>query len=434
MNKWQEMYKEKLTTPSEIVKHFKSGDFCISNGQVTEPIAILDALADRAKQENLTGITHYNLLPLRQQKYMEPGMEKHIRHISLFVSGYDREPIWEGRADYLPSFYGSLPKMFQELFPAPDVFYCTVSPMDKHGYFSFGTAADLGELRRRAKKILLEVNPTMPRTHGQCFVHISEVTALIENNEPITEVPPPRISDKDKAIGGMIAEEIPNGATLQLGIGGIPNAVAGALLDKKDLGVHSEMFCDSMVDLYHAGVITNGCKKINKGKFVATFTFGARSTYDFIDDNPTVEFYPVDYVNDPYVIAQNDNVISINSCMEIDLFGQICSESIGPKNFSGIGGQLDFVRGAMASKGGKSFIAFSSTAKKDTISKIQPVLTTGAVVSTTRNDVDYVVTEYGIARLRGLTCSQRAKELIRLAHPKFREELTQAAKEMHIIP
>lgn len=432
MESYKLQYEKKKVTPEQIAAQFKSGDVCVSNGQVTEPIEILDALAERAKRENLTGIRHYVLLPLRQQKYMAAGMERHIRHVSHFVSNFDRELIWEGRSDYLPAHYSQVPAVWRDVFPAPDVFYCTVSPMDKHGYFSCGTAADLSEIRKRAKKILVVVNPTMPRTFGSA-IHISEIDALIESEVPITEVAAPPIAADDRKIGSMIASEIPDGATLQLGIGSIPNAVAQALMDKKDLGIHSEMFCDSMVDLYNAGVITNDRKKISRGKSVVTFTFGSRATYDFIDDNPAVDFLPVDYVNDPRIIAQNDNVISINSCMEVDLFGQVCSETQGVKNFSGAGGQVDFIRGAMASRGGKSFLAFKSAAKNDTISKIKPVLTEGSCVTTTRNDVDYIVTEHGMARLRGLTCSERAKALIGIAHPNFRAELTDAARRMHLI-
>ena len=432
MTRWTELYEQKRKRPEELAQLFQSGDICLSNGQITEPVGILEALAERAEREQLTGIRHYILLPMRQQKYMEPGMEAYIRHIAHFVSGFDREAVWEGRSEYLPSHYSQVPVLWKNVLEGPDVFYCTVSPMDKHGYFSCGTAADLSEIRKKAKRLFLEVNSTMPRTLGS-HIHISEVDALMENDLPITEVQPAPISESDRIIGGMIAEEIPDGATLQLGIGGIPNAVAQALMGKRDLGIHSEMFCDSIVDLTEAGVITNDRKKIHRGKTVVTFTFGSRRTYDFIDDNPGVEFLPVDYVNDPFVIAQNDDVISINSCMEIDLFGQVCSEAMGPKNFSGAGGQVDFIRGAAASRGGKSFLAFQSSAKGGTLSKIKPVLTEGACVTTTRNDVDYIVTEQGMVRLKGLTCAQRAKALISIAHPNFREELTQAAKKMHLI-
>lgn len=429
---WNDVYATKKMSPEQMAAQFKSGDVCVSNGQVTEPVGILTAVASYAKSQGLTGLRHYILLPLRNQPYMAAGMENHIRHVSHFVSAFDRQAIWEGRADYLPINYSQVPFVWKEIYDPPDIFYATVSPMDKHGYFSCGTAADLSDVRKRAKKIFLEVNPTMPRTFGS-FIHITEIDGFIENDTPITEVPPPPITADDLKIGGMIADMIPDGATLQLGIGGIPNAVAQALTTKKDLGIHSEMFCDSMVDLYRAGVITNERKKVHPGKSVVTFTFAGRSTYDFIDDNPAVEFLPVDYVNDPRVIAQNDHVISINSCMEIDLFGQVCSETMGMMNYSGVGGQVDFIRGAAASKGGKSFLAFKSSAKKGTVSKIKPVLTEGACVSTTRNDVDYIVTENGIVRLKGMTCTERAKALIRIAHPDFRDALTTAAKKMHLI-
>ncbi len=433
MGKWQELYQQKLTTPEEIAKQFKSGDHCISNGQIAEPCTILKALAERAEKDDLKDIVHSILLPMRDQLYLKPEMSNRIHFNCLFISGYCRDLVWNGYADYIPSFYSQDPRAVQSRGDV-DVFYATVSPMDKHGYFSFGTAADMGELAYEAKKVFLEVNPTAPRTHGNCCIHISKVTALCETDIPITEVPSGEITDVDRAIGGHIAAEIPDGACIQLGIGGMPNAVAQGLFDRKDLGVHSEMFTESMVDLLEAGVINNCKKKIHRGKCLVTFTFGSRKVYDFLDDNPCIEFAPVNYVNNPFIISQNDTMISINACVEVDLFGQVCSESIGPKNFSGVGGQLDFVRGAMASKGGKSFIAMPSTAKGGKISKIRPVLTTGGIVSTTRNDVDNIVTEFGIARLRGKTCAERAKALIAIAHPNFREELTKEAQDMHIIP
>ena len=285
MNQWEAMYQEKLVSVEAIAEKFTSGDVCVSNGQVTEPCAILQALAARAKKEHLTGIQHNILLTMREQPYLKPEMSEMIRHNSLFVSGCCRELIWNGYADYTPAFYGEVPVNFRNREKV-DVFYATVSPMDKHGYFSFGTAADLGEIRRIASKVFLEVNPTMPRTHGQCFIHISEVTNLCETNVPITEVSSGKITETDRMIGGYIAAEIPNGACIQLGIGGVPNAVAQALMDRKNLGVHSEMFVDSMVDLIEAGVINNSQKTIHRDKCVVTFTFGSRRMYDFLDDNP----------------------------------------------------------------------------------------------------------------------------------------------------
>jgi len=432
MSKWQQMYEQKLTTVEELAKNFNSGDHCISNGQIAEPCAILEALAKRAEEEDLKDIQHHILLPVRQQLYLRPEMTNRIHHNSLFISGYDRELIWNGYADYIPAFYNRQPENVKNR--GIDVFYATVSPMDKHGYFSFGTASDMGDLVYEAKKVFLEVNPTAPRSHGNCFIHISQVTALCESNVPITEIPSGPMSDVDKAIGALIAAEIPDGACIQLGIGGMPNAVAQGLFDRKDLGVHSEMFTESMVDLMEAGVINNSKKSLHRGKCVVTFTFGSRKVYDFLDDNPGIYFVPVNYVNNPFVIAQNDNQISINACVEVDLFGQVCSESIGPKNYSGVGGQVDFVRGAMASKGGKSFIAMPATAKGGKLSKIKSVLTPGGIVSTSRNDVDNIVTEFGIARLRGKTIVERAKALIAIAHPNFRDELTREAEDMHIIP
>jgi 4-hydroxybutyrate CoA-transferase len=433
MSIWQDMYKKKLTTAEGIAKLINSGDYCVSNSMAAEPCSILNALAKRAEKEDLKGITHTLLNPMRDQPYLKPEMSQRIKLNALFVGNCSRDLVWEGYAEYLPGFYSEQPRNVQSRGEI-NVFYATVSPMDNHGYFSFGTAADLSDLAVNAQKIFLEVNSTAPRTHGNCFIHISQVTALCESKDPITEVISGEITEIDRVVGEYIAAEIPHGACIQLGIGGMPNAVAQALMDKKDLGVHSEMFTESMVDLIEAGVINNSKKNVHRGKCLSTFTYGSRRLYDFLDDNPFVEFYPVSYVNNPFLISQNDNMISINSCIEVDLFGQVCSESIGPKNYSGAGGQLDFVRGAMRSKGGKSFIAMPSTAKVGTISKIKSVLTTGSVVTTTRSDVDNIVTEYGIARLRGKTTSERAKELIAIAHPDFRKQLRKEAQKLHIIP
>lgn len=433
MNKWQEMYQEKLTTAEGIAKLINSGDYCVSNSMAAEPYSILEALAKRAEEEDLKGIVHTLLNPLKDQPYLKPSMSDRIKHCSLFAGKYTRELIWEGYADHLPGFYSEQPRNVKSRGQI-DVFYSVVSPMDQHGYFSFGTAADMSDLAPDAKKVFLEVNSTAPRIHGNCFIHISQVTALCESGVPITEVISEEITDIDRAVGAYIGAEIPNGACIQLGIGGMPNAVAQALIDKKDIGVHSEMFTESMVDLIEAGVINNSKKNVHRGKCLSTFTYGSRRLYDFLDDNPRIEFAPVSYVNNPFLISQNDNMISVNSCMEVDLFGQVCAESIGPKNYSGVGGQIDFVRGTMKSKGGKSFIAMPSTAKGGKISKIKSVLTTGAIVTTTRSDVDNIVTEYGIARLRGKYCAERAKALIAIAHPDFREELMREAEELHIIP
>jgi acyl-CoA hydrolase len=433
MDHWKDMYYAKLLTAKEISQHIQSKDVCVCSCALGEPPSIMEALAERAEKENLTGIEHHMLLTLGNYKYLRPDMAGKIQHVAWFTSGYARPAVWEGRADYMPVFYHEVPRFWRE-FVEPDVFYALVSPMDKHGYFSFGVASsEAMSALSRAKKVFLEVNPNMPRVHGNNFVHISRVNAICVSELPLGELPNGEITEIDQQIGTSIADLIPDGATIQLGIGGMPNAVAQALKEKRDLGIHSEMFTEGMVDLIQAGAVSNMKKSIHVGKSIATFAAGTRRMYDFLDDNPSVEFHPVDYVNDPNVIATHENFISINACLEIDLLGQVCSESIGYKNFSGTGGQVDFVRGAAKSKGGKAFIAMYSTAKKGTISKVKPVLTEGSVVTTSKNDVDYIVTEYGVVKLKGKTAGQRAKELIRIAHPDFRDELMHAAKKMNLM-
>lgn len=433
MSKWQEMYKRKLKTPEEIVKEVKSGDICACTSALGEPAALVEALAERALKENLSGITHHMLLACRKWKYLNPELAGKMTHVAWFTSGNARQAVKEGRADYMPGFYHEFPRFWRE-YIQPDVFYAMVSPMDKHGYFSFSLgAAEARAQMSRAKKIFLEVNEYMPRAHGPAIVHISEVDAICEAHIPLPELPPVPLTDKDITIGNFVAERIPDGAVIQLGIGGMPNAVGKALMSKKDLGIHSEMFTDSMTDLIEAGVVTNRTKNINTLKSVASFSVASKRTYDFIDDNPSIEFHPVDYINEPTIIAKNDKVVSINACLEVDLLGQVCSESLGPTNISGTGGQVDFIRGANLSKGGQSFLCMYSTAKDDTISKIKPVLTLGSVVTTPKNEVDHIVTEYGVVKLKGKTASQRAKALISIAHPNFRDELMAAAKKLNLL-
>lgn len=433
MSKWQEMYKSKLKSPEEIVKEVKSGDICACPSALGEPAALVEALAERALKEDMSGITHHMLLACRKWKYLTPELAGKMTHVAWFTSGAARAAIKEGRADYMPNYYNEVPRYWRE-YIQPDIFYGMVSPMDKHGYFSFSMGSSEARAQMsRAKKIFLEVNKYMPRAHGSAIVHISEVDALCEADIPLPELPAAPLSDKDITIGSSVAERIPDGAIIQLGIGGMPNAVGKALMSKKDLGLHSEMFTDSMVDLIEAGVATNRTKKINTLKSVASFAFGSRRMYDFIDDNPGIEFHPVDYVNEPTIIGIHDNFVSINACLEVDLLGQVCSESLGPTNISGTGGQVDFVRGANISKGGQSFLCMYSTAKNDTITKIKPMLTEGSVVTTSKNDVDHIVTEFGVVKLKGKTASQRAKALISIAHPSFREELLAAAKKLNLL-
>ena len=315
-------------------------------------------------------------------------------------------------------------------YKKPNIFIVTVSPMDKHGYFSLSLSLTYErEFLEAADIVIFEVNERHPRTYGDTFVHIKDVDYLYESNRPIPELPVVEPTEKDMVIGGYISELVDDGSTIQLGIGGIPNAVAKSLINKKDLGIHTEMFTDGMVDLYEAGVITNKKKSIHIGKAVTTFALGSKRLYDFLDDNPGIEFHRGAYTNDPYVVGQNYKMVSINTSLQIDLTGQVCSEALGHVQYSGTGGQADTAIGSQMSPGGKSIIALYSTAKNDTISTIVPLLTEGAAVSLSRNDVDYVVTEYGVAPLKGREIRQRVKNLIAIAHPDFRKELEEKAEK-----
>lgn len=434
MNKFREMYQAKRKSPEEVAMYVKSGDVCACPTGLEEPTAICEAVAARAMRGELTGVVHHATLSVKGGPFMKPELKGKYDYVSWFTGGPGRKGIQEGIHTYIPNNYSTIPGLWRDVQPRLDVFYAEVSPMDKHGYFSCPMAgAEVVAMREKASIILLDVNDQMPRVMGDCLIHISQVTALCESSRPLLVLNNPPLSDDDKKIGQMIADEVCDGATLQLGIGGIPNAVGVLLKDKKDLGLHTEMFTDSMVDLLECGAVTNMKKPIHVGKTVATLAWGSKKMYDFMDDNPAFEMYPVSYINNPAVIAQHDNFVSVNSCVEVDLFGQVCSESIGTKHYSGSGGQLDFVRGANMSKGGKGFIAMLSTTKGGTISKIKPILTPGSIVTTPRNEVDFLVTENGIVRLKGQTASQRAKMIISLAAPQFREELEYEAKKMNLI-
>lgn len=435
MNRWKELYNEKLSTADEIAKNIDSGTVCASPIAAGEAVLIPEAIAKRAIKNNLAGIVHCSLLSIANNYlWNDKELDGRFNHSTLYCGTNGvRNAIAEKCADFIPSVYSQFPRVFEE-FIKPDIFYATVSTMDAHGYFSFGTSvSNVLTLKKIAKKIYLEVNEFMPRTHGNSFIHITEVDALCENNRELPEIKAADISENELIIGKYIAELVPNGAVIQLGIGGIPNAAAHALTDKRDIGIHSELFTESMVDLIEQGVVTNKMKNIHEDKSIATFALGTKKTYKYLDDNVGVEFYPVNYVNDPNVVGMNDNLISINSCIEVDLFGQVCAESIGTMHYSGVGGQVDFVRGACNSKGGKSIIAIQSTAKNGTASKIKPILTPGSIVSTSRNEVDYIVTEYGVAKLKGKSMRERAKALIDVAHPDFREELRFEARKINLL-
>lgn len=431
MNKWQDIYQQKLCTAAQAVQLIHSGAICAVPIGVGEPTALLEAMVDR---QDLRDVRVAQMIAHQRLRYLTPEESDRFRHISWFTSGTSRAAVQEGRADFVPCFYHEIPMLHRDYWQY-DVFFATVSPMDKHGWFSFGVAvSEAHAMMSKAKLVILEVNRFMPRTLGQSMVHLEDVDAVIENHVPLPELASPPLTETDKMIGQYIADRVQDGSVIQLGIGGIPNATALALCSKQDLGIHTEMFTEGMMDMIEAGVVTNRKKNIHLRKCVATFALGTRRLFDFLDDNLGVEFYPVEYVNDPVTVAKMDNFVSINACVEVDLFGQVCSESIGPKQFSGTGGQVDFVRGASKSKGGQSFITTYSTAKGGSLSKIVPFLTPGATVTTSKNDVDMVVTEFGVAKLKGKTGCERARELIGIAHPDFRGELTKAAQKIHLIP
>lgn len=433
MEDYRTQYQKKRTGAGEIAARIQNGQQIFTDDTLSAPRAILDALGRRARAGELADVTLNTTLDIYPLPCYEPGMAGRLNGVSWFCGSSARKGVNSGSGDVRPGYYRDFSRMIRE-FDRVDVFCAAVSPMDRHGYFSMSTVASFSDtLLERAKYIYLEVNPNLPRSLSAPIVHISSVTALCENAMPLAVLPPTPVDDVSRAIGQLIAEEVPNGATLQLGIGAIPDAVGAALRGKRNLGLHTEMFTDSMVELLQCGAVDNSRKPIHRGRTVATFAFGSQRIYDYINDNPAIELLPADYVNDPRVIARHPDFRSINGALEVDFFGQTCAESIGTYQVSGTGGQADYVRGAVLSPGGKSYIAFPSTAKKGTVSRIVPVLTEGAVVTTGKNDVDNIVTEYGIARLRGRTLSQRARALISIAHPAFRDELAFAAKKRNIL-
>ena len=425
-------YKSKLRSAEEAVRIIQSNQRVYVHPGCAMPEVLVDALCSRYKELRDVEIIH--LLTVGRTKYSLPEMESHFRHNALFIGKNVRHAVNEGRADVTFVFLSEIPSLFYRNILPVDVALIHVSPPDKHGFCSFGVGVECTKAAAEvAKVIIAQVNPHMPRTLGDSFIHVSKIRYFVETDVPIKELPQ---VDKDttpeevevfQKIGQNIADLIEDGSTLQLGIGSIPDSVLQCLYDKKHLGIHTEMFSDGVMNLVEAGVITNEKKTLHKGKMVASFVLGSRKLFDFIDNDPFIEFHPSNYVNDPFVISRNDAMIAINSALEVDITGQVCADSIGTRFYSGFGGQLDFIRGASRSNGGKPIIALPSTAKSGTLSRIVPHLMQGAGVTTTRGDVHYVVTEYGVADLYGKTIRERAKALINIAHPNFREELEQFA-------
>lgn len=420
---WQKIYEERKMSAEEAIKLIHSGDRVVLGHAVGVPIAITDVLADH--KDDYENVEIVQMVSMGNARFAEPDMEGHFRLNAMFLGGHTKAAVKEGRGDFTPCCFSEIPQLLEETIPS-DAAIIQVSAPDKHGYVSCGVSVDYTlPAARAAKKVIAQVNKQMPRTLGDTSLHVSEIDSFVEIDHPVIELGLPKIGDVEKAIGENCAKLVKGGDTLQLGIGAIPDAVLLFLKEKKDLGIHSEMISDGVVELIESGVITNAKKTLHPGKTVVTFLMGTQRLYDYADDNQAVAMYPVDYVNDPYVIGQNDNLVSINSCVQVDLMGQVASESVGLTQISGIGGQVDFVRGARLSKGGRSIIAIASTAAKGKISKIVPFLDEGAAVTTSRTDVDYVVTEYGIAHLRGKTLRDRARALIEIAHPDFRPGLIQ---------
>lgn len=437
MADFSKVYQSRIVTAEEAVRNIKSGDRVFLTGNCSVPVKILSALVDYAKE--LEDVEICQALSVGPADYVHPSMMGHLRVNSMFISANVRKAVQEGRADFTPVLLSEFTLLFKNNVLPLDVAIVHVSPPDEHGFCSLGVEVGLTKSPAEAAKIVIaEVNQQMPRTLGDSFIHVSNLDYIVPVDYPLAELPmaDEGVTETSEKIAGYIAELIPDGATMQMGIGAIPDTVLKYLYHKKDLGVHSELFSDSVIELVEAGVLTNARKSIHRGKIVAGFIVGTRRLYEWVDDNPLIELHPTEYVNDPFVIAQNERQVAINSAIEIDITGQVCADSIGPKLYSGVGGQLDFIYGASLSKGGVPIIALpSTTVLRDgtVVSRIVPMLKPGAGVVTTRNHVRYVVTEYGIASLYGKSIRQRAQELIRIAHPDFRDEIRCQAEKLNYI-
>jgi len=424
---WQEHYNSRITTAEEAVKVIRSGNRVVLGHACGEPRVLPEAMVNRYQELHNVEVVH--MVAMGKALYAQPGMEKHFRHNGLFIGAPTRKAVAEGRADYTPCFFSEIPGLFRNNVLPVDVALVTVAPPDRHGFCSLGVSVDYTlQVIKSARIVIAEVNPNMPRTRGDSCVRVEEIDYFVPCDLPILELPRPAIGEVETEIGRNISRLIEDGATLQLGIGAIPDAVLGCLTEKNDLGIHSEMFSDGVMELTQAGIINCSRKTLHPGKIVASFLMGTRKLYDWVHENPMVEMFPVDYVNDPFVIAKNDNMVAINSALQVDLLGQVAADTLGATQFSGVGGQVDFVRGAARSRGGKSIIALPPTAAKGSVSRIVPVLDRGVAVTTSRNDVDYVVTEFGIAALRGKTVRERMEALIQIAHPDYRDQIWDEAK------
>ncbi|HEY3311178.1 MAG TPA: acetyl-CoA hydrolase/transferase C-terminal domain-containing protein [Anaerolineales bacterium] len=434
---WQSIYQSRVVSADEAMQVINSGNRIFMTGNVSVPKVLLAALVRRAME--LKDVELCQALTVSPSDFVAPNLAGHLRVNTMFISANVRKAVQEGRADFTPVLLSEFTLLFKNKVLPLDVAMVHVSPPDEHGFCSLGVEVGLTKTPAESAKIIIaEVNERMPRTLGDTFIHVSRLNYVVPVNYPIPEMAMSEEGDKEtvEKIASHISDLIPDGATIQMGIGAIPDAVLNYLFNKKDLGIHTELFSDGVIELVEAGVLTNSRKSLHPGKIVAGFILGTQRLYDWVDDNPLIELHRTEYVNDPFVIAQNDRMVAINSAIEIDLTGQVCADSIGPKLYSGVGGQLDFIYGASRSKGGVPIIAMPSTSvMKDgsVVSKIAAMLKQGAGVVTSRNHVRYVVTEFGAAELYGKSIRQRAQALINVAHPDFRDELKAKAQELNYL-
>jgi acyl-CoA hydrolase len=431
--RWNDEYRRKLVSAPEAASLVRSGNRIYVSGNASTPYVLLQALADRADELDQVEVTH--VLLMGDDPLSRADLSSSFRHNSLFVGHADRKMVNEGKGDYVPVHLHEIPALFQSNALPLNAAVIQTAPPDEHGFMSLGAEclANMAAINH-APVVMAEVNDKMPRTLGDCFLHISKVTRLVEISRDLPELESAGFGKVERKIGEYVADLVEDGSTLQLGIGAIPDAVLSHLQDKRDLGVHTEMVSDGIMEGVEAGVITGARKSVHRGKVVCTFALGSSRLYGFLDNNPLFEFHPVEYTNHPFNIAENEKMVAVNSAIEIDLTGQVCSDSIGTRIYSGFGGQLDFIRGAAHSKGGKPIIAMPSTAKGGKISRIVSTLQTGAGIVTTRADVHFVVTEFGVASLHGKNLRERAGALVRIAHPDYREDLMKAAKERKLLP
>ena len=431
--RWAEQYRSKLSSARDALRVVRSGDRVWVHPGCCNPETLVRALVARA--DELRDVELIHLMLLGAAPYADPRYAASFRPRSLFTGENVRQAVNEGRADFVPIHLSDIPRMITSGLQPIDVALVQVSPPDEHGFCSFGVGVDCTKAAAEAARdVIALVNARMPRSLGDCFIHVSRLTHAVEVDQPILELLPPKtVSEVSRAIGSRAAELIENGSTLQMGIGEVPDAILHELKDRRNLGIHTEMFSDGVVELFEAGVINGEAKTLHRGKIVASFVLGSKRCFDFLHNNPFVEFHPTDYVNDPFIISRNDRMVAINAALAVDLTGQVCADSIGRSIYSGFGGQADFIRGSARSRGGKPIIALPSTAKGGALSRIVDTLAEGSGVVTTRADVHYVVTEYGVARLHGKSLRERARALIEVAHPDFREPLLKAAHQRRIL-